>query len=108
MDAGWIRKAVAEGDGYAVVTVRRLREAIAATDQDAETANRIADELADAGFLHLPLTIPTAPDRNLLVYTSKSRLAGMVHLLAKVYERPAPTADRALELLAEHLPHQTT
>ncbi|NEC30270.1 hypothetical protein G3I20_27670 [Streptomyces sp. SID8111] len=68
MDLSEIGKAVDDGNGYAAISVKTLRNAVGATRAKKNVVAEISAGLRAGGFGHVPFEIPNRQDRVVLVY----------------------------------------
>ena len=102
MELTKVEKAVDDGDGYAVLTVRDLRDAVGAQRTGRHVAEAISEGLREAGYRHFPVEIPKDQLRGVLVYRPDSRGA-QVLLLVELAMTGGAGADGAVHFLADLL-----
>ncbi|MFC8640704.1 hypothetical protein ACFUC2_08100 [[Kitasatospora] papulosa] len=105
--------AIEEKNGVLPVDVRRLRDILGAGRTGSTVARTIETELARAGILHFPPTIPTSQDRRVVLCTNPMVKLVIENLRAADAEEPTDAhitkAQATLELIAAVLsPGQKT
>ncbi|MFI1936543.1 hypothetical protein ACH44C_04985 [Streptomyces purpureus] len=104
--------AIETENGVLQVDVRRLRDILGAGRIGSTVARTIETELARAGILHFPPTIPTSQDRRVVLCTNPMVKRVIENLRAADVEEPTDAditkAEVTLELMAaEFSPGQT-
>lgn len=96
--------AIEEKNGVLQVDVRRLRDILGAGRTGSTVARTIETELARAGILHFPPTIPTSQDRRVVLCTNPMVKMVIENLRAADVEEPTDAditkAQVTLELIA--------
>ncbi|MFI9208613.1 hypothetical protein ACIGW7_10760 [Streptomyces sp. NPDC053253] len=96
--------AIEEKNGVLQVDVRRLRDILGAGRTGSTVARTIETELARAGILHFPPTIPTSQDRRVVLCTNPMVKTVIENLRAADVEEPTDAhitkAQVTLELIA--------
>ncbi|OEJ58758.1 hypothetical protein BGM19_12895 [Streptomyces agglomeratus] len=96
--------AIEEKNGVLQVDVRRLRDILGAGRTGSTVARTIETELARAGILHFPPTIPTSQDRRVVLCTNPMEKMVIENLRAADVEEPTDAditkAQVTLELIA--------
>lgn len=96
--------AIEEKNGVLPVDVRRLRDILGAGRTGSTVARTIETELARAGILHFPSTIPTSQDRRVVLCTNRMVKLVIENLRAADAEEPTDAhivkAQATLELIA--------
>ncbi|MFF8611971.1 hypothetical protein [Streptomyces sp. NPDC015350] len=96
--------AIKEKNGVLQVDVRRLRDILGAGRTGSTVARTIETELARAGILHFPPTIPTSQDRRVVLCTNPMVKMVIENLRAADVEEPTDAditkAQVTLELMA--------
>ncbi|MER5364427.1 hypothetical protein [Streptomyces sp. NPDC002722] len=96
--------AIKEKNGVLQVDVRRLRDILGAGRTGSTVARTIETELARAGILHFPPTIPTSQDRRVVLCTNLMVKMVIENLRAADVEEPTDAditkALVTLELMA--------
>lgn len=96
--------AIKEKNGVLQVDVRRLRDILGAGRTGSTVARTIETELARAGILHFPPTIPTSQDRRVVLCTNPMVKMVIENLRAADVEEPTDAditkALVTLELMA--------
>ncbi|WP_395365107.1 hypothetical protein ACHGLA_30475 [Streptomyces sp. YH02] len=95
--------AIEEKNGVLQVDVRRLRDILGAGRTGSTVARTIETELARAGILHFPPTVPTSQDRRVVLCTNPMVKIVIENLRAADVEEPTDAditrAQVTLELI---------
>lgn len=104
MDLTEIDKAVADGDGYAAISVKTLRDAVGYARAKVHVVSEISAALQAAGYGHMPLAIPRQQNRVVLVYKQGAGVGASVLSLIELLHGDGEKADGAAWLLTGLLP----
>ncbi|MEO3753639.1 hypothetical protein [Streptomyces sp. B6B3] len=102
MDLSEIEQAVRKQDGYAVVTVKALRDAVGYKKAKKNVVQEISAGLRAAGYGHVPCEIPRRQDRTVVVYRRDGSRAST--LLTLVEMAHGEQGNGAVWLLSQLLP----
>ncbi|GAB2833562.1 hypothetical protein GCM10027073_72410 [Streptomyces chlorus] len=104
MDLTDVSKAVEDGNGYAAISVKTLRNAFGAQRAKSNVVQQISAGLRAGGFGHVPFDIPKRQDRTVLVYRLDGTSASALLALVEAAHGDGEQANGSAWLLSTMLP----